>query len=139
MAEEGYVAGSVDFWVSEEEKSPVRSQSFAFSLEVIRLYKQLESHREFVVAKQLLRSGTSIGANVEEAIAAQSKKDFVSKMSIASKEARESNYWLRLLRDTDLLKDVDINPVLKASEEIIRIITSIVKTSNSNHRIKSKK
>ena len=88
---------------------------------------------EFILAKQLVRSGTSIGANIEEAIAAQSRKDFISKMAISSKEARETNYWLRLIRDVNLLKDVDITNLINESEEIIKIITSIVKTSKANN------
>ena len=87
---------------------------------------------EFILSKQIVRSGTSIGANVEEAIAAQSRKDFISKMAIASKEARETNYWLRLIRDTDLLKDVDLVTLINDSEAIIKIITSIVKTTKNN-------
>jgi four helix bundle protein len=69
---------------------------------------------------------------VEEALAAQSRKDFISKMSIASKEARETNYWLRLLKDTHTVKGIDLKPLLKRSEEIIRIITAIVKTSKTS-------
>ena len=110
----------------------IKEKSYQFAIEIIHLYKQMINQNEFVLSKQLVRSGTSIGANVEEALAAQSRKDFVSKMSIASKEARESNYWLRLLRDTYLVKEVDLEPVLKKSEEIIKIITSIVKTSTNN-------
>ena len=80
-----------------------------------------------------MRSGTSIGANVEDASAAQSKKDFVSKMSIASKEARETNYWLRLLRDSDLCKKIDFSNLINESEELIKILTSIVKTSQKQN------
>lgn len=86
---------------------------------------------EFVLSKQLIRSGTSIGANVEEATAAQSRKDFISKMSISSKEARETNYWLKLLRDSKLCDDIDFSHLIKESEEIIKILTSIVKTSQT--------
>lgn len=71
--------------------------TFDFSIQIIALYKNLIEHKEFVLSKQLLRCATSIGANVEEANAAQTKKDFIAKMSIASKEARETKYWLRLL------------------------------------------
>ena len=86
---------------------------------------------EYVIAKQVVRSGTSIGANIEESIAAQSRKDFVSKMSISSKEARETNYWLRLIRDTELVSDVDLTRLINESEEMIKIITSIVKTTKN--------
>jgi len=80
------------------------------------------------MAGQLLRCGTSIGANIEEALAGQSKKDFLSKMSIASKEARETNYWLRLLRDSDILDERQSTSILEESEELIKLLTSIVKT-----------
>lgn len=84
------------------------------------------------MSKQLLRSGTSIGANVEEAQAGQSKADFISKMSIASKEARESNYWLRLLRDSGTVDSMEIDSLLLESESIINILTAIIKTSRQN-------
>jgi four helix bundle protein len=92
----------------------------------------MKKQNEFVLSKQILRSGSSIGANVEEALAAQSRKDFISKMSIASKEARETNYWLRLIKDTHMTNEIDLRPLLKESEEIVKIITSIVKTSKNN-------
>jgi four helix bundle protein len=79
-------------------------KTFDFSLSIISLYINLKKENEFIISKQLLRSGTSIGANVEEAIAAQSKKDFIHKMAIASKEARETKYWLRLLNNLNLQK-----------------------------------
>jgi four helix bundle protein len=84
---------------------------------------------EFILSKQLVRSGTSIGANTEEATAAQSRKDFISKMAISSKEARETNYWLRLLRDSKLCEGIDYTDLIEESEEIIKILTSIVKTT----------
>ena len=86
-------------------ESKIKEKSYSFSLKIIRFYQHLtQQKKEFVLSKQLLRSGTSIGANVEEALAAQSRKDFLHKMSIASKEARESNYWLRLLRDSNIVE-----------------------------------
>lgn len=102
--------------------------SFDFSLRIIELYKELIGKKEFVISKQLLISATSIGANVEEAIAGQSRKDFISKMAIASKEARETRYWLRLL-DRSKLVDVDYSEYLNSVEHIINIVTKIVKTS----------
>jgi len=102
--------------------------SFEFSLKIIELYKKLIEHKEFVISKQLLKSGTSVGANVEEAIAAQSRKDFISKMSIASKEARETRYWLRLL-DKSKLVNIDYSEYLNGVEHIINILTKIVKTT----------
>jgi four helix bundle protein len=109
-------------------RSIIREKSFAFALETIVLYRKLQDAREFVLSKQLLRSGTSIGANVEEAIAAQSRRDFLSKMSVASKEARETRYWLSLLQESKLTP-VDVNECLSSVEELIRILTSIVKTT----------
>lgn len=102
--------------------------SFQFSLLVIELYKGLVHNKEFVISKQLLRSGTSIGANVEEAMAAQSKREFIAKMSLASKEARETRYWIRLL-DKSQLVPIDYTLYLSEIEHIINILTKIVKTS----------
>lgn len=105
--------------------------SFDFALQVIQLYKILVEQKEFVLSKQLLRSATSIGANIEEANAAQTKKDFIAKMSIASKEARETKYWLRLLDKSQLVK-IDYTPYLNSVEHIINILTKIVKTSQES-------
>lgn len=113
----------------------IAKKSFDFALAIIKLYVHLKQNNEFIISKQLLRSGTSIGANVEEAIAAQSKKDFISKMSIASKEARETKYWLRLLSESQLVS-VDVSFYLQEIEHIINIITKIVKTSQENILIK---
>lgn len=109
----------------------VLNKSFDFALEIIELYKILKSKNEFVISKQLLRSGTSIGANVDEATAAQTKKDFTTKMSIASKEARETRYWLRLLNKSKIV-EYDYKNYLNKIDELIRIITAIVKTAQSN-------
>lgn len=106
----------------------IQNKTFEFSLSIIQLYKILSENKEFVLSKQLLRSGTSIGANVEEATAAQSKADFVSKMSIASKEARETRYWLRLLEKSQL-GSLDFNKYLLEIDSVINILTAIVKTS----------
>lgn len=110
-------------------KSIVQEKSFAFSLEIIQLFQLLGKRGEYILSKQLLRCGTSIGANVEEAIAAQSRKDFVSKMSIASKEARETKYWLKLFQESKLVS-LDFNPYLNKTGELILILTSIVKTTS---------
>lgn len=106
----------------------ILKKTFDFSLSIIKLYTNLISEKEFIISKQLLRSATSIGANVEESIAAQSRKDFISKMSIASKEARESKYWLRLLSESDIT-NIDVTEYLKEIDHIINIITKIVKSS----------
>ena len=118
-----------DLFVSEGSTGPTREKSFAFAILVIRLYKVLQEQREFVVSKQLLRSGTSIGANVEEAMAAASRRDFLHKMTIASKEAREVVYWLRLLDESDLVADLDVEEPLRSALELVRLLTAIVKTT----------
>jgi four helix bundle protein len=109
-------------------QSIVREKSFAFALEIISFYKQLQSEKEFVLSKQMLRSGTSTGANIEEALAGQSRRDFLAKMSIASKEPRETRYWLVLLQQSKLTK-LDLKPAIGQVESLIRILTSIVKTT----------
>ncbi len=108
--------------------NPVQDKSYQFALTTIRLYKVLRDKQQYVLSKQLLRSGTSIGANVEEALAGQSRRDFLAKMAVASKEARETHYWLRLLRDSKLV-DVNVSAELDQIEELIRILTAIVKTT----------
>ncbi len=109
-------------------ENKIVEMTFDFSLQIISLYKKLLDEKEYILSKQLLRSATSVGANVEEGIAAQSKRDFISKMSIASKEARETRYWLRLL-DKSKLVDIEYLPYLNAVEHSINILTKIVKTS----------
>ena len=110
------------------KESIVQKKSFQFSLHIISLYKDLQIEKEFIVSRQLLRSGTSIGANIEEALAGQSKKDFAAKMAISSKEARETKYWLRLLKESELTL-LDVNSLILEIDELIKILTSIVKTS----------
>ena len=110
-------------------QSIIKDKTYAFALEIITLYKKLTEKNEYVISRQLLKSGTSIGANVEEALAGQSRADFLSKMSIASKEARETNYWLRLLRDSNIISCVPIDSLLEKSEEISKMLTAIVKTT----------
>jgi len=114
--------------------SLVQQKSFTFALKIIKLYTKLQEHREYVISRQLLRSGTSIGANVTEATAGQSRRDFLAKMSIASKEARETKYWLQLLDESDLAP-VDVSEELRDVEELIRILTSIVKTTSEHPQL----
>ena len=109
-------------------RSIIHEKSFHFALEVIGLFKLLQAEHEYVLSKQLLRSGTSIGANVEEALAGQSRRDFLAKMAVASKEARETRYWLVLLQKSNLTK-IELDRAIKDNEELIRILTSIVKTT----------
>ena len=96
-------------------------------MRTIGLYQRLVERHEFILSKQLLRSGTSIGANVEEALAGQSRADFIAKLSIARKEARETKYWLRLLAASRLV-DVDVTHELAQVDELLNLLTSIIKT-----------
>ena len=109
----------------------VRDKSYAFALRTISLAKWLKQQKEFEIAGQVLRSGTAIGSNVEEALAGVSRADFIAKMSIASKEARETHYWLRLLHDSKIVADSRISPLENENVELIRVLTAIVKTSQT--------
>jgi four helix bundle protein len=114
-----------------KKENIILERSFEFALKIIELYRQMAEQKEFVLSKQILRSGTSIGANVEEASAGYSKKDFAAKMSIASKEARETRYWLRLIDKSQIAK-VDVKEYLDEIEHIVNILTAIVKTTQEN-------
>jgi four helix bundle protein len=109
----------------------VRDQTYQFALANIAVARKLTERREYVLSRQLLRSATSIGANVEEALAAQSGRDFRAKLAIARKEARESHYWLRLLRDSALLDPSAAADLIDKAEAIIKILTSIILTSEA--------
>ena len=120
-----------------KSENKILQMSFDFALQIVDLYKISIGQKEFILSKQLLRSGTSVGANVEEAIAAQSRKDFISKMSIASKEARETRYWIRLLEKSKLV-DIDYSFCFANSEHIINILTKTVKTTQEKSHNNSK-
>ncbi|KAF2518604.1 four helix bundle protein [Flavobacterium salilacus subsp. salilacus] len=110
----------------------IQQKSYVFAIRIVKLYKYLvEDHKEFVLSKQLLRSGTSIGANVEEAIGGQSRKDFASKLAIAYKEGRETHYWLRLLH-TGYLNESQFNSLIANAEELLKIMGSIQKTIHNS-------
>lgn len=110
-------------------KSPLAEKSFALALEVVKLGKRLKMMREFDFASQLFRSGTSIGANVEEAIGAQSHKDFIAKISIAHKESREVRYWLRLLKESEIFGEEYLNLADSLLTEISAMIVKCLKTA----------
>ena len=104
----------------------VREKSYKFALRIIELYKYLNyEKKEYVLGKPLLRCGTSIGASIEEAIGGQTEKDFYAKITIAYKETRETNYWLRLLKDSGILDTKIANSLLKDCDELLKIIGSI--------------
>ena len=112
----------------------VKVKSYAFAIRIVKVCQHLSNEKkEFVLSKQLLRSGTSIGANIEEAIGGQSGKDFFSKLTIAYKEARESHYWIRLLTDTGYLQEEESDNLQKDITELLRIIGSIQKTLRNNN------
>ena len=105
----------------------ILSKSFDFAIRIVELYKYLvNEHKEYVLSKQVLRSGTSIGANVNEAVEAQSKKDFVSKMSIALKETSETIYWLKLLYSTKYIAQSQYNALFSEVYQLKKILTSII-------------
>ena len=108
----------------------IENKSFAFAVRIVNVYKHLCSQsKEFVIAKQLLRAGTSIGANVAEAIHGQSKADFTSKMAIALKEANETSYWLKLLKETDYLTASQFKSLHNDCTELLKLLIAICKTS----------
>ncbi|MFH1460538.1 MAG: four helix bundle protein [Candidatus Omnitrophota bacterium] len=108
-------------------------RSYKFALEIIKLVNFLpKSTSGTVIGNQIMKSGTSIGANVEEAQGSASKKDFTNKMAISKKEARETRYWLRLIKDSGILKENELENLLKEIDEILKILTAIVKTSKAN-------
>lgn len=110
----------------------VVDKSKAFAIRVIRLYQHLQKQNEFVLSKQLLRSGTSIGANVKEGVRGQSTKDFRAKLNIALKEASESEYWLELLVETDYIDQNQYESLDNDCVELIKILTAILKTTEEN-------
>lgn len=112
----------------------ILEKSFAFAIRSVNVYKFLtEQKKEFVLSKQLLRSGTSIGANMEEATGGQSKKDFIAKVSIAYKEARETRYWIKLLIATEYLEEKNAQSLLNDAEELCKILSSILISSKRNN------
>ena len=102
-------------------------KSYQFAIQIIGLSKELNAKKEFVLSRQILKSGTSIGANVEEAIGGFSKKDFRAKMSISYKEARETQYWLKLLKDTDYIDEVLFEELNKELESILKFFLKLLK------------
>ena len=112
-----------------KQENIVRDKSKSFALRCIRLYKYLsEQKRKFIMSKQLLRSGTSIGANVKESLFAQSRADFAAKMMIAQKEAAETEYWLELLRDSNYITQEEAESMLNDCTELLKILQSITKS-----------
>jgi four helix bundle protein len=111
----------------------VLTKSYAFAIRIVRLSRHIRREsQEYDLARQLLRSGTSIGANVEEAVGAQSRRDFVSKMQIAYKESRETHYWLRILRDTGIVAGPRLDTMLSDCDALLRLTGSISRSARKN-------
>lgn len=120
-----------DKWLMKE--NILSAKSYKFALRMIKLFRfMVDEHKEFVLSKQILRSGTSIRANIEESIHVQPKTDFIHKLSIAQKEASETNYWLRLLRDSDYIKSKLAESLIEDCEEVQKLLTVSIKTAKSN-------
>ena len=116
-----------------KDDNVVVQKSYAFSLRCVKLYKYLCSRDgNYIIGKQLLRSGTSIGANVREALRAQTRPDFITKLNVALKEASETEYWIELLRDSDYISSSQAESMLADCVELLKILTSIVKKSKEN-------
>ncbi|NJO68821.1 MAG: four helix bundle protein [Bacteroidetes bacterium] len=112
------------------KENVIVDKSFAFAVKIVKLYQKLVSEsKEYVLSKQLLRCGTSIGANIEEAVGGISKRDFIAKLQISYKEARETKYWLRLMIETDIISKTDAENLTTDCDELIKIIVAIIKTS----------
>ena len=120
--------------MSKRRRNIIKEKSFEFAIEIIKVYKYLVNEKkEFVLSKQLLRAGTSIGANVREAVNAESKNDFIHKLSIAQKEADESLYWLELLKESHYLNPSVFESLYKSAEELLKIIKSIILTTKESN------
>ena len=116
-----------------KDNNVVEEKSFDFAVRIVKLYKYLTTEKqEYVMSKQVLRSGTSIGANVKEALRGQSRADFRAKMNIALKEASETEYWLELLHESDYISEEQFQSIIADNIEIIKILTSIVKNADNN-------
>lgn len=115
------------------KENAIQEKSYNFALDIIRLVRIVQDQkREFILTKQLIRSGTSIGANVREADSSESKADFIHKLAIAQKECTESMYWIELLKDSGYIDNMEFERIHPKAIEIMRLITSIIKTAKSN-------
>lgn len=116
-----------------KDENIITEKSFAFAIRIVKLYKYLTNKkREFVISKQILRSGTSVGANIREAVAGQTKPMFAAKLNIALSEANETDYWIDLLNATEYLSYNEIRSLKEECVELIKLLTSIIKTAHEN-------
>ena len=112
-------------------KSIIKGKSFAFAIRIVNLYTLLKERKEFIMSKQMMRSGTSIGANVREGVNAQSTADFIHKLAIAQKECDECLYWLELLKETNYLNESEFSSIHHDASELLKIIRSIILTTKA--------
>ena len=125
--------------MKSDDNNIIVEKTFVFAVRIIKLYKYLttrDTNKEFIISKQLLRSGTSIGANIEEAVGGASTADFVNKLSIAYKEARETKYWLRLLLEAEYISESEAKSILTDIEDICNILAKIQITTKNNQQKK---
>ncbi len=119
--------------MNNKKQNPLKEKSYLFAINIVKTCQVLVSEKkEFVISKQLLRSGTSIGANIEEANQAESKSDFIHKLSISNKEAFETHYWIRIMRDTNYIDSEPANTLLLNCEELLKMLTASIKSSKQN-------
>ena len=115
-----------------KDNNLIKSKSYSFAIRIVKFYQFLkEDKREFILSKQVLRSGTSIGAMIEEATQAESKADFIHKLSVANKEANETRYWIKLLRDTGFITTKEAESLIIDCEELIKLLVSIIKSTKA--------
>ena len=122
---------------SDDKPREIRARSFAYALRAIKLYQYLQKLKDGaggIMGKQYLRAATSIGANVEEAQAGESRADFIHKLGVAQKEARESHFWLRLMAESRIVPQTRLRPLLKETEELVAVITSIIVSTKGRSR-----
>jgi len=122
-----------DEFMNEGNQNIIVSKSYAFALKIIEPYKFLIDKKEYVMSKQILRCGTSIGANIHEAVSSESKKDFIHKLGIAVKETRETSYWLNLLNDGKFITAEKFSELIKDCDELTRILNSIILTTKERY------
>lgn len=118
--------------MDEKQNNIIQKKSYNFALQIIKLHQSLSKQKEYILSKQILRSGTSVGANIEEAIGTYSKKEFLAKIFIAYKEARETHYWLRLLKDSGYISEDTAAGLLTNNEELLRIMGAIIRTTRNS-------
>ena len=118
--------------MADKKENIIAKKSFAFAVRIVKLNQQIQKHhKEYILSKQILRSGTSIGANIEEALGGYSRKDFAAKMSISYKETRETKYWLKLLKATDYINDNEFNSLMEDADELGKMLYMIIKNSRT--------